>query len=465
MNSVLCQRSPSSRIATATVPTLIIDVSGESYPLAVCDDMLKTHRKQRELMTQESTNNQPQNALDGSPCLQGERLSFTGTLASMTHQQAHELVTQHGGEATQHVSKQTTMLVVGEEGWPLEDNGHPSQKLQQVTEWRVQGLHIKLINESEWLYLLGLHNRQQEVHRLYTPAMLSQLLSLSVNVIRRWERLGLIKAVRRVFRLPYFDFQEVASVRRLAELMDAGVSRHELEVSLSKLKDVMRDIDRPLAQLQILARDAHVLYRDERGIIEPISGQRLMEFDPVETQPAEAVAIGDSIVSAAESESQHQQNWTYQNWLDQGSRLLEENQPQPAAEAFRLCLMDRPDEPEVHFNLADCLYRNGNLLGALERFHIAVELDHNYIEAWTQLGCIQEQLGDTQAALDAFGIALEAHPDFPEANFHKAQLLDQLGRADEAISLWETYLKFDSRGPWAETARQRLASASFEQNE
>ena len=55
----------------------------------------------------------------GSSCLRGDRVSFTGTLASMTHRQAHELVAQHGGEATAHVSKQTTMLVVGEEGWPL----------------------------------------------------------------------------------------------------------------------------------------------------------------------------------------------------------------------------------------------------------------------------------------------------------------------------------------------------------
>ena len=54
--------------------------------------------------------------LESSPCLQGERLSFTGTLASMTHKQAMELADQHGGSATHNVSKQTTMLVVGEEG-------------------------------------------------------------------------------------------------------------------------------------------------------------------------------------------------------------------------------------------------------------------------------------------------------------------------------------------------------------
>ncbi len=443
------------------MPLLIIDASIESYPLAARDDMLKAHPNQRDLMSEESTNNESQHAINSSPCLLGERLSFTGTLASMTHLRAHELVAEHGGKATRHVSKQTTMLVVGEEGWPLEDDGNPSQKLLQVTEWRGQGLDIKLLNETEWLYLLGLQDRQREVHRHYTPAMLSQLLNISVNVVRRWERLGLIKAVRRIFRLPYFDFQEVASVRRLAELMKAGVSRHELEASLSKLTNVLGNIERPLSQLEILARDTHVLYRDERGILEPLSGQRLMDFDPNDSPPANDIAIAEPTVpSATDDKNEQQEHWKYQDWLDQGSRLLEESQPESAAEAFRLCLMERPNEPEIQFHLSGCLYRCGNLHGALERLHVAVELDHDYIEAWTQLGCIHTELGASQSALDAFGIALQAHPDFPEASFHKAQLLDQLGRFDEAIPFWETYLKFDSRGPWAETARQRLAANS-----
>ena len=184
-------------------------------------------------MTEELTPIQGQNIEAGSPCLRGERLSFTGTLASMTHQQAHELVEQHGGAPTPHVSQQTTMLVIGEEGWPLQPNGQPSVKLQQVNEWRSEGHNIRILTESHWLHLIGLQEKQQEVHRLYTPAMLSQMLEISVGVIRRWERLGLIKAVKKVLRLPYFDFQEVASVRRLSDLLSAGVSRRETSAGIS----------------------------------------------------------------------------------------------------------------------------------------------------------------------------------------------------------------------------------------
>lgn len=125
--------------------------------------------------------------LESSPALQGERLSFTGTLASLTHRQAMDLAEQHGGATTHSVSKQTSMLVVGEEGWPLETDGKPSVKLQQVTEWRLQGLDIKVVPESKWLHLLGLEERRRDVHRLLTPAMLSQSLNVSVGLIRHWE--------------------------------------------------------------------------------------------------------------------------------------------------------------------------------------------------------------------------------------------------------------------------------------
>ena len=70
--------------------------------------------------------------LESSPLLQGERVAFTGTLASMTHRQAMELVETHGGVPMQHVGQLTSILVVGEEGWPLEPDGLPSTKLEHA---------------------------------------------------------------------------------------------------------------------------------------------------------------------------------------------------------------------------------------------------------------------------------------------------------------------------------------------
>lgn len=445
----------------------------------------------------------------GSPCLQAERVAFTGILASMTHRQAHQLVEQHGGAATEHVSRQTTMLVVGEEGWPLEDDGRSSAKLLQVAEWQRAGAEIRVLQESEWLHLLGLEERRREAHRQCTPAMLSRMLDIPVSVIRRWERLGLIKPVRKVCRLPYFDFQEVAGTRKLSELLRAGVSQEEIERSLSRLQSLVPGLERPLSQLEILARDARVVIRDPVGLIEPGTRQRLFDFEPPpngnvnspdshkslelpsetahredgsraqSNAPASSesvdAAVGESnerreraVPGAGEhlaasipfSDFEQQQRWAFEDWFDQGCRQLASGDVEAAVEAFRLCLMDKPADPEVNFYLAEALYRLGRAEAALERYHCAVESDHNYIEAWTQLGCLYEECGDFARALEAFQISLSLHPEYPDALFHQAEILYRLDRNDEARPLWQKYLEYDHRGPWAETARQRLESAA-----
>jgi len=404
-------------------------------------------------------------SLKSSPPLAGERVSFTGTLASMTHAQGANLVREQGGEATDHTSRQTTMLVVGEEGWPLEDDGTPSVKLQQVEEINRAGGTIRIVEEADFLHLVGLSETRDEVRRLYTPAMLSTLLDVDVHVIRGWERAGLIRPVKKVYRLPYFDFREVNSVRRLTQLLDAGVPRREIEASLRRLPGYARGIERPLEQLNLLARDRHVVLRDDHGLVNPGTGQRMFDFDPGES-PADEQSSADEddeqpsipFLKVAES-SEH---WTARDWFVEGCRRQADDDVTGAIESFRLSLMTEPENPECQYYLAECLYRQRKVEAALERYYVAAEEDHDYLEAWVQIGCLHRQLGDPEQALDAFGIALDVHPDFAEAHYHKAEVLHELGRAAEAVDHWEAYLEHDSRGPWADTARQRLENDSVE---
>lgn len=398
--------------------------------------------------------------LASSPALAGERVAFTGTLASMTHAQAAKLVEKHGGTATEHVSRQTTMLVIGEEGWPLDDDGHISVKLQQAQRWHDAGVELRLVNESDWLLLLGLTERREEIRRLHTPAMLSQLLDVSVHVIRGWERAGLIRPVKKVYRLPYFDFQEVTSARRLSQLLAAGVPRREIEQSLSQLPAVQRGDQRPLEQLEILARNAHVVVRDAHGLLAPGTGQRLFDFEPPEQPedtPPSPAAEAPPLIRLLPHRDRSPDPTRDCDWFVEGCRRYAEGEFNEAATMLRLGLLQDPHNAEAHFHLAECLYRQDNVAGALERYYVAVEHDREYLEAWTQIGCLHRELGELESALDAFDLALEIHPEYPDAYFQKAETLAELGRLAEAAPYWRRYLGYDSRGPWAELARQRLS--------
>ena len=419
--------------------------------------------------------------LESSPCLQGEKVAFTGILASMTHRQACDLVEENGGSSSVHVSGQVTMLVVGEEGWPLDEEGKASVKVEQAVDLINSGVPLQILKESEWLRLLGLEHRERDVHRLFTPAMLQQKLSIPVGVVRRWERLGLIEPVQRVFRLPYFDFQEVAAVRRLQEMLKSGIPRDRIEQSLTGLRLLLPSVDRPLAQLEILARDSRVVFRDGNGLVEARTGQRMLDFEP---EPTVAQSDSSETASADSAESGLSEapstiplptfgvvtettpaNWNADEWFDHGCELLGDDEIPEAIEAFRMGLMLCPDDAEIHFYLASALYRKGNVGGAMERYHVAVELDHEYIEAWTQLGCLRFETGDSQAAIEAFDIALTCHSDYPDAVYHKATVLSELGRNDEAVVFWKQYLEFDQDGPWATAVIERLEAVTAASSE
>ena len=397
--------------------------------------------------------------LKSSPILCGERVAFTGTLASMTHHQAMDLVDQHGGTSMQHVGQQTSILVVGEEGWPLEPDGLPSIKLEHARQLHEKGEPIRIVSESEWLKLLGIEPPERKTQKLYTPAMLFQLLGVSVHTIRRWERAGLIKAVKKVYRLPYFDFEEVASARRLCELAASGVRAEQISSSLQKLHLLLPNMTKPLAQLEVLARGANgLVFRDDLGLIET-SGQRLFDFDPPDVDHDQNEGPSTiPIRPALPEESAERQRWTAEDWFHEGCRLADGNEIGHAIEALRLATSGDPVNPTYHFHLADALYRQKKPHGAIERYHMSVELDHKFLEAWTQLGCVLSEINDSSGAQAAFQIALELHPDYPEVHFHLAGVLDQLGDKENAVLHWRRYLDFDQRGPWAEIARERLSA-------
>ncbi|MFM8224421.1 MAG: MerR family transcriptional regulator, partial [Planctomycetaceae bacterium] len=262
--------------------------------------------------------------------LAGQRIAFTGTLASMTHRQAQQVVEEHGGQPTEHVGKATTLLVVGEEGWPLEADGRPSVKLVQAQKLRAEGVELRIVSESDWLGFVGLDDRRSQLDQVYTPAMLSQLLGVSVHQVRRWERLGLVRAVRRVHRLPFFDLREVASAQRLAQLLASGVAPDKVRDSLCRLEQVVGDPRGALAQLELLSRAGDLAFRDRQGRLTTVRGQRLIEFEP----PAGAAPpapgthpAGPATTSPSPPTTQpclptvSREQWGRIEWYEEGQRL------------------------------------------------------------------------------------------------------------------------------------------------
>ena len=86
--------------------------------------------------------------LDGSALKSS--VAFTGRLACMSRAEAFEIVRQRGGTPSPAVTKRTQVLIVGELGWPLLDDGRPSNKLSRAT-----ALGIPIVSERRFLEWVG----------------------------------------------------------------------------------------------------------------------------------------------------------------------------------------------------------------------------------------------------------------------------------------------------------------------
>ncbi len=286
-----------------------------------------------------------------------------------------------------------------------------------------------------------------EIMRLYTPAMLAELLHVPTAAIRRWQRCGFLHASQTVGRLPYFDFTEVGIARHLAALLQAGCSLRVIDRKLVEFARKVPELERPLADPAVVVVGKQLFLRRGEELAEP-GGQLLIDF---ETANDEVAAIGlHSVVSPDKENSPASDlQQSAQAWEDQGDLAQ-------AAEAYRMMLAFEGPSAEVNFALGDLLYRMGELPAARERFYMAVELDEGYVEARANLGCVLAEQGEIELAVAAFQGALTFHPDYADVHYHLATALDRLDRRGEAEPHWRRFLELAPESPWAETAEGRL---------
>jgi tetratricopeptide (TPR) repeat protein len=343
------------------------------------------------------------------------------------------------------------MLVVGREGSLLQSDGRITVNLRRARELQREGASIEILSERDFLRRLGLESREGDIHRFYTMAQLSRILDLPRDRIRLWMRVGLIRPVKVVHRLCYFDFHQVRDAKTLSDLSRAGVSLDRIRGSLEKLKNWMPDLDHPIAQLDLIEREGRLLVRLEDGkLVEP-SGQ--MVFDLEGTKGEGSTADGPEIRTADGPR-------TAEEWLDKALRDEEAGRLEEAELAYRHALFLGGPQPVLCFNLANVLYARDEKKRALERLYQAVEMDAEYVEAWNNLGNVLGDLHRLDEAVESYRMALRVAPDYADAHYNLGETLSALGRKAEARPHWLAYLKQDPHSPWAEKIRFRLRSES-----
>ena len=378
--------------------------------------------------------------------LQGAEIVVAGRFAAMSAPEVGQLICDLGGKLVPSPGPHTRLLVIGE-GDPPDAGAAHSLLLAQARRLQAQGSELEIIDEQVFLGRLGLCHGEEGVRRHYTIVQLSRILGVPDNRIRSWLRGGLIEPAKTINRLALFDFHQVAGVRTICELVDAGFSPAKIRQGLARLRRLLPEVESPLSQVSAAEATSQMLVRLASGQLAEPSGQLHLDFDADEIDDATlAFRLPRKSADA---------------WFDEALALEGARKFQEAAAAYREAIALDANDPVLHFNFGNVLYQLGQPAAAAEEFRLAMRIDPSYVEAWNNLGNMHLELGEQEEALHAFRTALRLVPAYADAYYNLAAALSQMGRQEEARKNWQTYLAFDPSSPWAERAKEHLRDAEL----
>jgi tetratricopeptide (TPR) repeat protein len=336
----------------------------------------------------------------------------------MKRAEAFALVRKHGGTPREGVTKQTGVLIVGELGWPLLDDGRPSNSLAQAKSYG-----IPIATERQFLEWLG-RGVPDAQSKTYSAEQLGALAKLPAEVVERLTMFGLIEA-----RNGRYGFRDLAAARQVAALLAAGTPLSVITKSLHEIRKWLPDAG--LSNLKLFPESSdRILIEQVNGRTDK-TGQFLLAVEPPPDDDADAAFAA---AQAAE----------------------EENDPATAERLYRRVMKIDPSDASAAFNLGNVLRATGRPHDAEAAYRAAVKAAPDFALAWYNLADLLDDQQRPDAAVESLARALEADPDYADAMFNMGLLLQRLERHAEAVVWWRRYLKADGDSPWAARAKRAL---------
>lgn len=276
----------------------------------------------------------------------------------------------------------------------------------------------------------------------FTRREVLRILGVTSKQLAYWERLRLVTP-REGWGQKLYRFGDLIGLRTVKQLTEQRVPARRLRRAVEALQRQLAEVEAPLTELRILSNGRRLVVEHQGTRLEPISGQLLFTFD--------TRTLGEKVRVMPER--------TAEEWF--ALALDAEGNPAThleAIEAYRRALAKKPRWVDAHINLGTLLYEQGERLEAARCYREAVELEPQNPLAQFNLGSVLDELGQHASAREHLRRAVFLKPDYADAHYNLALVSEKLSAHGEARRHWRRYLELDPHSPWADHARQRLAS-------
>jgi tetratricopeptide (TPR) repeat protein len=352
-------------------------------------------------------------------------IAFTGRLACMSRTEAFDVVRQRGGTPTPAVTRRTQVLIVGELGWPLLDDGRPSNKLSRAT-----ALGIPIVSERCFLEWVGKSPSDND-QKTYSADQIAALSKMSIGMVRELSQLSLLDE-----RDGCFGFRDLASARQIAKLLNDGVRLSEIIRAVSKIRKWLPDAG--LSAVRLHAGALSDVQVEQPGGRTDKYGQFVLAVDGARDDP-------DDLFDRAHA-------------AEQVGDIAE------AERLYRFLMKSDPTDASAPFNLGNMLRAAARTVEAEAALRAATRANASFAEAWYNLADLLDDQGRCEAAVECLRKTLVAAPEYIDAMFNLALLLQRKGAFAEAADYWRRYLVSDRASEWAVRARRSLKFCDIQMN-
>lgn len=267
-----------------------------------------------------------------------------------------------------------------------------------------------------------------------------RILGIRAAQFGAWERSGLIP------QKSSYSFPEMVQLRKLRDLAASHISAARIRASVDAMQSVS-GMAQPLLQAQALRTGSRLTFRVNDGVVDPITGQFVFDFD----RPKRGIAeVGNA------AGVQASRDLRVRNLFLEAIRREEQGGTAEAASIYEQILSIVPKHAPACINLGTIYYNQRQFEASAELYRRATLADPDYALAYFDLGNVLDELKRLPEAIESYRRAIELVPTYADAHYNLALALERLGESRKALRHWSAYVKLDATGPWANHARTQI---------
>jgi tetratricopeptide (TPR) repeat protein len=277
----------------------------------------------------------------------------------------------------------------------------------------------------------------------YSRQDVLRILQISSRQLQGWERAGLIVPQQA------YTFQDLGQLRTLRALREDDVPASSIRHSISAMKAVAGMANPLLEATLVRTGSTRLAFRHLGAMVDPIRRQLLFDFERAgqkEARPEPA-----ALRPRGGDQQQRQQD------LFLAAVHAEEAGDRPKAiQLYEQIIAADGTYAAAFINLGTIFFHMRQYGRAEELYRHAAEVDPDYVLAFFDLGNVLDELDRPDESIAAYERAVALAPRYGDAHYNLALAYERKGELRRALKHWQTYVRLDRSGPWADHARGQI---------